>query len=137
MNIRAGYQKHSGARSETERPYKERGVEMMLREKVRKAWERMDVWELVREMMEKAVILCDLRGRPQGSMDSVVVYDIGNDEICVIQEGRNQYTKGFIYLYRMHPEDKPEDEDELYFSLMEYIPQSIDSIGVYGSWAEN
>lgn len=110
---------------------------MMLREKVRKAWERMDVWELVREMMEKAVILCDLRGRPQGSMDSVVVYDIGNDEICVIQEGRNQYTKGFIYLYRMHPEDKPEDEDELYFSLMEYIPQSIDSIGVYGSWAEN
>ena len=102
---------------------------MDLRERVRKAWERVDVWEIVRVMMEKAMVLSDLRGRPQGSVDSVVAYDMEEDEICVLQEGKNEYTRGYIYMYRMSPEDKPDSEEELYFDLLELIPEAIDSIG--------
>ena len=100
-----------------------------MKKRMREVWKNTDAWDIAEEALEKAMVLCDMYGRPQGSIDGCVVYDIENEEICVLQESAGQYTPGYIYMYRVNGEHKPDDVEEVYEDLIRYIPMSIDSLG--------
>jgi len=102
---------------------------MSLSEEILKKWENLDAREVVDELIEKANILTDLQGRPQGSIDGVFVYDLETKKLVVVKESYNTFTPSFIYLYRLTAYDKANvHEDDIYFDFIEKVPEKIQNL---------
>ena len=70
--------------------------------------------KLADEMIEKAATW------QNGSIDAVLVYDTEKEEIAVVKESASTSTPGFIYLFRLSGNDKPDiDSEALYLDLKE------------------
>ena len=103
--------------------------EMTLKEKIKKAWLQSDASKIADELLDKAKILTDTHGKPQGSIDAVLVYDTETDKLIVCQESKNTYTPSFIYLFRLSGNDRPDIiYEELYYDLINQVNTSINQI---------
>jgi len=70
--------------------------------------------KLADEMIEKAATW------QNGSIDAVLVYDTETDEIAVVKESASTSTPGFVYLFRLSGNDKPDvNSESLYLDLKE------------------
>jgi len=98
--------------------YVEEGKSMekkRLQAKILAAWYEQDFSKTADELLAAADVW------KNGSIDGCLVWDIEEEELVVVSESQSVTTPGYIYLFTLPGNDKPDaDEEELFLDLKEF-----------------
>ena len=96
--------------------YVEEGKEMeKLKAKIIDAWYEQDFSKTADELLAAADVW------KNGSINGCFVWDIEEEELVVVSESQSVSTPGYIYLFTLPGNDKPDaDEEELFLDLKEF-----------------